>query len=281
MSEPQVFFVVLCAISVVMIGILYKFELLALPAQGKQKERNLALMTPLLGFLIFLGSCAFVPQLVGKVIQYTDTHGYSAFTSQEKDSFSQLIALVVSAILLMGFSYIHPDHVRSFIWGETNPVKAILKGMLYCVLTYPIVMALVQGVHLGLEWMGQKPVHEQVALSQLKSIYHIPWLFWSFACAVVTLVPLVEEFLFRGLFQNYLGGYLGPKIAILFTSLIFAAFHYASEQGSSNIELLIGLFLYSCFIGIFYMRERSIWTPIAMHASFNAITLFFTIFVLE
>ncbi len=94
-------------------------------------------------------------------------------------------------------------------------------------------------------------------------------------------MPLVEEFLFRGLLQNYFGNFFGPQYRIILTSLLFAFFHYSALQGSTNIELMVGLFIYSYFIGFFYMRERSLWTPIAMHASFNALTIFIMFYVIK
>lgn len=280
MSDSELSFVLLTLFALVAIGLMRKWQLLKLPQEASRPLDKLVLMSPLIGFLLFLGSCAFVPGWIAKLIHYTDTHGISSFSRQEQESFSLLVALVTASLLLIGFNRLHAKEVRASIWGTKATFIAIGKGVLYCFLCYPVVMALVQGIHLGLEWFGQKPYQEQVALAQLKAIAHYPWLFWSYALAVVTLVPFVEEFLFRGLFQNYVERYLGTKFSIVLTSILFALFHFSQEQGSTNIELMLGLFLYSCFIGIFYCKERSLWTPLAMHATFNAITLFFMFFVL-
>lgn len=280
MSDPAVFFVVLVAFAVIMVGVLYKFRLLTLPELQVKPDGKLALMTPLIGFLLFMAACAFIPTLTRALLHYADTHGLSSFSEQESDNFSQLMTLVVSAILLMGFSRIHPLAIRERIWGQKSAFKQILKGILYCLICYPIVMALVQGIHLALDWAGQKPYQEQVALSQLKAIRSFPWLFWTFTLSIVTLVPLVEEFLFRGLLQNYCVGFLGPKLSIILSSIFFALFHYSSVQGSTNVELMIGLFFYSYLIGTFYLREQSLWTPIAMHATFNAFTIYIMFFVI-
>jgi len=280
MSDSELSFVVLSIFAIVTLSAMLKWKLLALPTEKVAPQGKLVLMSPLIGFLLFLGACAFVPGWIMKLIHYTDTHGISSFAKQEQEGFSLLLTLVTAAIMLLGFSRLHPQEIRGRIWGQKKAFKAIFKGIGYCLLAYPIVMALVQGIHLGLEWLGQKPYQEQVALSQLKAIRHFPWLFWTFVLAVVTLVPFVEELLFRGLLQNYLQGYLGPKCSIFFTSILFALFHFSQSQGSTNIELMVGLALYSVFIGIFYSKEQSLWTPLAMHATFNAITLFFMFFVL-
>ncbi len=280
MTDPAVLFVALFALAICMIGIIAKWKLLEVPSVSSAEGQKLTLMSLLIGFLLFVFSCGFVPAWVTKLIQYMDTHGYSSFSVAESDNFSQLVAIVVTLILLVGFSRIHPDAVRERIWGN-NVFKAFLKGILYCVIAYPIVMTVVQGIHLAVDWFGKEPVHEQVALSQLKAIQSYPWLFWSFAFCIVAIVPIVEEFLFRGLLQNYLGNFCGPKLSIIITSILFALFHYSPLQGSTNIELMVGLFMYSYFIGLFYMRERSLWTPIAMHASFNALTIFIMFYVIK
>lgn len=281
MSDQAVFFVALTALAVVMSGVIWKWRLFEVPPYGIPEAGRLVLMTPLLGFLLFVGTCAFVPQWTVKLIHYADTHGYSSFAEKESDSMSQLMALIVSAILLMGFSRIHPKEVRDTIWGYGGHFVAFLKGLLYCAIAYPIVMTIVQGTHLVVDWFGIAPVQEQVALAQLKAIQSYPWLFWSFVGAIVTIVPLVEEFLFRGLLQNYFTNYLGSKLAIIITSILFALFHYSALQGSTNIELMIGLFIYSYFIGLFYVRQQSLWTSIAMHASFNALTVLIMFYIIK
>lgn len=281
MSDSAVFFVALTALAVVMSVVIWKWRLLETPPAQSGESGKIALMTPLIGFLLFVGACAFVPAWTVKAISYADTHGYSSFSERETDSFAHLMALVASSVLLMGFSRIHPENVRARIWGLGSSAKAFMMGLLYCLLAYPIVMTTVQGCHIVVDWFGIQPTQEQVALAQLKNIQNYPWLFWSFTAAIVTLVPLVEEFLFRGLLQNYFSNYIGPKLSIIITSVLFALFHYSALQGSTNIELMIGLFMYSYFIGLFYMRERSLWTPIAMHASFNALTIFIMFYIIK
>lgn len=281
MTDPAVLFVALFALAVIMLAVISKWQLLQTPTYTSYEGARLPLMSLLIGFLIFVFTCGFIPLWVGKVIHYADTHGYSSFSVSESDNFGQLLAILIALFLLMGFSRIHPEPIRERIWGANGYLKAFLKGILYCLIAYPIVMTVVQGIHLAVDWFGVKPVYEQVALAQLKAIQSYPWLFWSFVVAIVFVVPLVEEFLFRGLLQNFLGNFAGPQISILVTSLFFAAFHYSPLQGSTNIELMIGLFMYSYFIGLFYIRERSLWTPIAMHATFNALTIFVMFYLIK
>ena len=280
MQQDIVFYSFL-ALTLILIPVLYKKKLLTLPS-GKETS-GVALMTPVIGFLLFLSTLAYVPRWVKKAMHYGDTHGLSSFSLQEVESWPQLIALVVALLLLVGFSAIHSKEIQSRIWssqiGFKNAVKSFLKGMLYCIIAYPIVMTLVYVIHFGVEALGYKAVAEQAAVAHVKALKAYPVLFWSTIAALVTIVPIIEELLFRGFLQNFFQSLAGPKWAIFLAAMLFSIFHYADMQSYTNIELMAGLFLYAIFLGIFYCRNRSLWVPIGMHASFNGLSLFFMIFV--
>ena len=99
-------------------------------------------------------------------------------------------------------------------------------------------------------------------------------LFIAMAPAVIILVPITEEFLFRGLLQSWLKQKLrSPLCSILFSSGIFVFFHYSSQLGLSNIPLLSSLFVLSCMLGYLYERQHSLWAPIGLHCFFNFMSL--------
>ncbi len=275
-KDPYLLSCIVAVWSLIALGILWYRQMLQLP-KGADRGVPMALMSPLIAFLLFLSTCAFVPEWIGKALNYCDTHGMSFFDQLQKEKVTQLLTIVVAFILLTGFSLIHSSEIQSLIWGNKQGGKqaslAFLKGVLYTLLTYPIVMIVVQAIHQVTTWVGLEPVQQQIALAELQALEHIPWLFWLFVVAVVTVIPVVEELLFRGFLQNYCSGHLGPRAAIIIASGCFAFFHYAAEQASANIELMIGLFLYSYFMGIFYCRERSLWTTIGMHSCFNLLSV--------
>jgi membrane protease YdiL (CAAX protease family) len=282
MIKPEMLFLIVLGLSVLAIPIMWRMRLLSLPASGKEGS-GLALMTPLIGFLLFLSTCAYVPKWVEKLMLYTDMHGLSAFSKLEMQSFPQLVALVVSCILLLGFSKIHAQEAKSQIWGQKEGFKAALgflgKGALYCLLTYPVVMAVVQSIHYAVVALGFEATEEQLSLVQLRALRAVPWLFWSMAGVIITIVPILEELLFRGFLQNFFQGLVGLPAAIIGASALFALFHYAPEQCSSNIELMTGLFLYAYFMGTFYARTRSLWVSIGMHATFNGLSIVLMIYM--
>lgn len=274
-------YMVFAGLSIICIAIIWRMRLLSLGAA--KDEQGLALMSPLIGFLLFLSICAYVPRWVGQILHYFDTHGMSAFSQVELAGWSQIATMIVAAFLLVGFSMIHSQEMQSRIWAVKPGVKAacisFLKGMMFCALTYPIVMILVQVIHMALESLGYHVIEQQTAVAHLKSLFSYPVLFWSMAVCVVTIVPLIEELLFRGLLQNFFQGIIGAKAAIIFASCLFAMFHYTAEQGDANVELLTGLFFYSVLMGIFYVRTRSLWVSIGMHATFNALSICLMIYV--
>ena len=238
---------------------------------------RLALVSPLIALLLYLSSLAFAPSIFERFIHYADTHWHTAFTSNETRKLAQLVALFVAACLLIIFSLVHSHEIRRLVWGQKGGISRaffmFIKGAFICLCSYPLVMLIVQCIHFVVEITSGIAPSEQVALVQLKSLQLIPWLFWTFVIAVVTLIPLVEELLFRGFFQNYLSGLLGKPFGIITSSLLFAFSHYSPLQGITNIELLLGLFLFSCLIGLVYVKEKSLFASIGMHSAFNLFSI--------
>lgn len=86
------------------------------------------------------------------------------------------------------------------------------------------------------------------------------------ALAAIVMAPLAEEIFFRGLLQSMLRRYLrSPWLAILLTSAIFAVAH------RQNIQDLPSLFALSVMLGYAYERSGRLFTPILIHAMFNAL----------
>ena len=89
----------------------------------------------------------------------------------------------------------------------------------------------------------------------------------GYAMLTLTLAPLAEELLFRGLLLPYLLDRFPWYISVLATAGIFALLHGTSVQAYSC--LVLGL---AC--GLFYVSTRKIWPCIAMHVLYNFFMLF-------
>lgn len=87
-----------------------------------------------------------------------------------------------------------------------------------------------------------------------------------FAILACGIAPVLEETFFRGfLFQGFASSW-GPVWGAIVSSAIFSAVH---EQLTVFVPLFaLGLLL--CWV---FYRTRSLWTNIALHATFNAIAV--------
>lgn len=86
--------------------------------------------------------------------------------------------------------------------------------------------------------------------------------------AAVVVAPVFEEMLFRGFLQTGIRQCTRfPWIAIGTSSLFFALIHSPWQAPP--------IFVLSLFLGLIYEKTRSLWTPIVMHAAFNASVILF------
>ncbi len=167
---------------------------------------------------------------------------------------------------------------RSQLWVQTSRpwYYHLMIGIGAWFVIYPIVLAFSQIISIGVWYLIHHETLEQVAVQNLRKALLDPWLFALTALVVVTLVPLTEEFLFRGLLQSWLKQkFHNATMAILATSLVFSSFHFSTSQGTTNIELLSSLFMLSCALGFIYERQRSLWASVGLHSFFNFMSLFF------
>jgi membrane protease YdiL (CAAX protease family) len=94
------------------------------------------------------------------------------------------------------------------------------------------------------------------------------------------IAPAAEEFLFRGFALTAWRRTLGAQRAILRASLLFALAHVINIEASSTGEAIgliavgAGTRLPVAFVlGWVFVRRGSIWAPIGLHATFNAVLL--------
>lgn len=77
------------------------------------------------------------------------------------------------------------------------------------------------------------------------------------------LVPLAEEFLFRGLLYTYLRRW-GVLVAVSVSAVIFGLLHLSVVQ--FPLHILSGVVL-----ALLYERSGSLWPSVAMHATYNTL----------
>lgn len=100
-----------------------------------------------------------------------------------------------------------------------------------------------------------------------------PWLLIPF---VVLLAPLYEETLFRRVFYGRLAAAGRPRIGLVLSAALFALAH--EIPGASDNTWPATLVLWSMYavlgvvLALLYQRCRTLWAPIAAHATHNFVT---------
>jgi hypothetical protein len=77
----------------------------------------------------------------------------------------------------------------------------------------------------------------------------------------VTLGPVGEELLFRG--------YLAPRIGVVFSSVLFAAFHY----GYGSISEIAAALTVGVILGLHVRKHKDVYSCIIAHAAYNAFSI--------
>jgi membrane protease YdiL (CAAX protease family) len=112
-------------------------------------------------------------------------------------------------------------------------------------------------------WIPEIPVQQiiqVIARTQSGSVLALA------AIVTVVVAPISEEMLFRGLLQPALGRWTGRGSAILLSAAFFAAAHM--DLYAMPMLLVLGIAL-----AYVYDRTRSLAAPVALHMTFNGMTL--------
>jgi membrane protease YdiL (CAAX protease family) len=98
--------------------------------------------------------------------------------------------------------------------------------------------------------------------------------------AAAVIAPISEELLFRGFSMTAWLQSVGPRKALVRSSLLFAGAHVVTITADTAGEgFLIALFAFvvrlpvAVALGWLYLRTRSLYGPIALHAVFNALQI--------
>jgi uncharacterized protein len=186
---------------------------------------------------------------------------------------SFLASAAILAFLLLYCKLIRRETCRS-IWGRNCTGKDLLISAAAWVVSFPLVACVSQLLILFVYLVFHVyELPDQVAIKLMKLSFQQPLYFLINGISVVVFAPFVEEILFRGFLQSYLRRYFGVFPAIAIASILFAFLHYSAQQKLGNIPLLGSLFVFSCFLGFIYERQRSLFAPIFLHAIFNTLSV--------
>ena len=111
-----------------------------------------------------------------------------------------------------------------------------------------------------MESLGAETKQETVVLLETS---RDPLILVIMVITAVVIAPLWEEIVFRGYLHPVIKKFGGIWAGALCSSLLFAAVH-------NSLAAMLPLFLLALLMVWLYERTGSIWTPIAIHACFNA-----------
>jgi len=265
-------------IAALLLAVAYFKGFFNLPKENEEPPLNL--LHVLFGFLVYLGLAILISEIDHLWIRPTDDISSKISIVGLMNFFNQSACLLV---FFLFFKFAQPKTGR-YIWKTgTFPYKFdIVIGLATWIIAFPLVIFFNEAFEILLEVVFHvRELPEQTAIQYVKMAMEEPGNLVMAIFSIVVLVPIVEEFLFRGLLQSWFKKWLGPKAAILVSSLCFSLFHFSGAQGVSNFSILASLFILALFLGFIYERQRSLITPITLHSIFNLISIINLIFLKE
>ena len=230
-----------------------------------------------LAALLYFGvQLAFVPVLVVIFLGLWqgEEDAYALILSSDVQNWISFAAAASALPALIGFAWYRDLR----LWQPTTqkPQRFFIewgKGVLTWLVAFPLVSTLGLTSKLVMRMFYTGPEPEQVAIQHLKNAMESPGAFFFAVLAITLFIPITEELLFRGFFQNWLKRHFSSVWAITVSSLVFALVHLSVSQAWMNVVLFISPLGLSCFLGYLYEREKSLWAPIGLHMVFNAFTV--------
>lgn len=228
------------------------------------RDNCLSISTPIAVLLIWIFLAAVAQLVILRHFGETETDQLQL----AKSASFLLVELCMICVILR----IAATNFDSGIKGFGLSVKTILRDIPAAVTNYIAVFPLVM---LGL-WSAIKiailikgpgyefPANETLAL--LVENASLPLKVMLIATAAL-VVPIFEEFLFRGLFQSMLRRRLeSPWFAVILASVIFVVIHPEPMHWPALLPL-------SVCLGYAYEKSGSIIRPIIIHMIFNAVNI--------
>ncbi|MDN3504263.1 MAG: CPBP family intramembrane metalloprotease [Rhabdochlamydiaceae bacterium] len=251
------------------------------PEQHPSKKRSFPLSIIFLSFVIFFGVTLLlspaISSLFTKLISSMKLHEVIPKNIILNSSHSIALFLAIFLIFIILTSHKKSSlnsTLKDYSYENCQPITMdALLGIITWLIAFPLVSFVSQFVELIVFTIFNDVGFQQNAIIYLKQMKGFPIALVFTTFTIVFLAPLSEELIFRGLLQTWFSKRMGRLKAIALTSIIFAAIHFSNSHGLGNISLLASLFTLSCYLGFIYERQRSLISPILLHATFNSISV--------
>ena len=166
-------------------------------------------------------------------------------------------------VLLGVFIRVHQVSWTEFLgFNSPDAGKAMCRGIGAGLLVVPVLLAINWAIAYLLRSLHH-PSPEQDVVILVKGNQNI-FMRGGLAFAALVSAPLVEESIFRGVLYPAIKQQAHRLIALLFTSLLFAAIH-------SNLMTFIPLTLFAVLLALLYDRTRVLMACVLAHLTFNAV----------
>jgi membrane protease YdiL (CAAX protease family) len=233
-------------------------------ANSKPRRNCLMPLAPLLLFLMWMFGIGLLQEIAARVAGHIE-RWRALFLSQVVYSVAS-VGTVALILVLAKLSFARG--LKGFGLRPRSAPKDLGLAFVTLLTVWPLILAamsltvLVTRALYGPEY--RIPQHE--ALKLITESPSVP-LQVILAIVAVLVAPVVEELLFRGLFQTTIRSYIDrPWLAIVLTSIVFASIHPDRSHRPSLFVLALGL-------GYAYEKSGSLLRPIFMHAMFNGIAI--------
>ena len=129
-------------------------------------------------------------------------------------------------------------------------------------------LVVVVAVTIPFNWLFPSVFNSENVEKRAKGLFDAASGGWMVVLVLVVVfgAPFVEEVIYRGFIQQYLGTSIGKISALIVSSLWFAGIHF-------QVAEFPGLFAFSIVLGVSFMRTQRLGLAIVTHIAFNATAL--------
>jgi len=257
-------------------------------ADSIPRRNNMPLYLPFIPLFIWFGTVTLMASIAQVV--------FSNLEDWQTDFLDNLILGISELSTIAVIMFLARIHFTRGLKGFGLNIKTIVKdffaAFVNLLAVWPIIVsAMVITISFGELFWGRE--YEMQQHQQLKLITEHSQLLSRILIAVVAviIVPLLEEMLFRGLFQTTIRSYIeafrsliaspnkpekerttdrnGAWLAIVISSVLFTMTH-------DNTGHWPALFVLGICLGYSYEKSGSLFRPIFIHSFFNAISIIAT-----
>lgn len=245
---------------------------------SRPRRNNMALYVPFIPLFFWVGPIPLAIQIAER-LSAGSQDWHKAFLFNLIYCAGAIIVIVVIIFLAWsGFA----RRLKGFGLNASSIHRDFFAAFVNLLAVWPLMAAaIILTTFIGELFYGpqyQMPQHEQLELITLYPQWQLQIL--VFAVAVI-IAPLLEEMMFRGLFQTVIRSLLESRysgletrnrawISVFISSGLFAMMH-------GNVPHWPALFLLGLSLGYAYEKSGSLFRPIFIHAFFNAATIVFVL----